>query len=123
MRKPAMTLAALAISSVCTLAQVVGTAGAGAGSGANHPANAAEQNTAESTAPGGGAVTIQRQIGTLPRVTTAPALGRVGQLSIGVSLPAPNLPLVRNSPAAIRTPGMTSPSTTFAPGVITFRRP
>lgn len=123
MRKPAMTLAALAISSACALAQVVGTAGAGAGSGANHPASAAEQGTAESTAPGGGAVTMQRQIGTLPRVTTAPALGRVGQLSIGVSLPAPNLPLVRNSPATIRTPGMTSPSTTFAPGVIILPRP
>jgi len=122
MRKPAMMLAALAIGSACALAQVVGTAAVGAASSANHPSS--EQGTAESPAPAGGAATMQRQIGTLPRVTTAPALGRVGQLSIGASLPAPNLPLVGNSPATIRAPGMTPrPSTTFAPGVINLHRP
>jgi hypothetical protein len=125
MHKLTMILVALALDSACALAQVVGTAGAAAGSGSARPSDMAGEGAPESRGSAGSAGTMGRQIGTLPSVTTAPTPSMVGQLSIGVSSPIPNLPLVQNSPAT-STPGrVPSPSTagTFAPGVIAVPRP
>ena len=131
MHKLTLILLALALGSACALAQVVGPAGAAAGSGSARPSSMDGQGAPESKGSAGSAGTMGRQIGTLPRVTTTPTPGMVGQLSIGVSSPMPNLPLVQNSPATggaigIHTPGMVpSPSTTgtFAPGVTAVPRP
>jgi hypothetical protein len=120
-----MILVALALGSACALAQVVGTAGTAADSGSACLSGTGGQGAPESKGSAGSAGTMGRQIGTLPRVTTTPTSGMVGQLSIGVSSPIPNLPLVQNSPAT-SAPGMVpSPSTTgtFAPGVIAVPRP
>ena len=125
MHKLTMILVALALGSACALAQVVGAAGTAAGSGSARPSSMDGQGAPESKGSAGSAGTMGRQIGTLPRVTTTPTPGMVGQLSIGVSSPIPNLPLVQNSPAT-SAPGMVpSPSTmgTFAPGVIAVPRP
>jgi hypothetical protein len=124
MHKLTMILAALALSSACALAQVVGTAGMAAGSGSARPSSMAGQGAPESKGSAGSAGTMGRQIGTLPRVTTTPTPGMVGQLSIGASSPIPNLPLVQNSPAT-GTSGMVpslSTTATFAPGVIAVPR-
>lgn len=118
-------LVTLALGSACALAQVVGTAGMAAGSGSARPSSMAGQGAPESKGSAGSACTMVRQIGTLPRMTTTPAPGRVGQLSIGVSSPIPNLPLIQNGPAAGTFGMVPSPSTTraFAPGVIAVPRP
>jgi hypothetical protein len=125
MHKLMMILVALALGSACALAQVVGTAVTAAGSGSARPSGMAGQGAPESRGSAGSAGTMGRQIGTLPRVTTTPTPGMMGQLSIGVSSPIPNLPLVQNSPTT-SAPGMvSSPSTTstFAPGVTAVPRP
>ncbi len=125
MHKLTIILVALAISWACALAQVVETAGAAAGSGSARPSSTAGQGAPESKGSAGSAGTMGRQIGTLPRVTTKPTPGMVGQLSIGVSSSIPNLPLVQNSPA-ISAPGMVpsqSTTRTFAPGVTAVPRP
>jgi hypothetical protein len=120
MCKP-MILIALLLSSSCALAQVVGDAGTAAGSGSAHTPGEAGRGAPGST------VVIGRQIGTLPRVNM-PTPGTVGQLSLGVSLPMPSLPLVQNSPATMGTLGTnirlgTVTTGTYAPGVIQLPRP
>jgi hypothetical protein len=124
MHKVGVVLAVLVLGSAGALAQVVGATDNAASS--TRPSGISAQGAPGSVGSIRSADAMGRQIGTLPRVMTTSTPDAVGQLSIGVSSPTPNLPLVQNSPAIMGTSGTRASGImttgTYAPGVIAVAR-
>jgi hypothetical protein len=117
MHKVGVVLAVLVLGSAGALAQVVGTTDNAASS--TRPSGISAQGAPGSVGFIRSVGAMGRQIGTLPRVMTTSTPDAVGQLSIGVSSPSPNLPLVGTS--GTRASGIMTTGT-YAPGVIAVAR-